>query len=244
MTALRMIVAAVDFSDASARALAVAGSLAEACQARLTLLHAESIEAPVYFTTEQLGDLVRQRRASRAAVEDSVARFGRVYTAAPFSVAVHDDTPIEAIVHASAAADLVVIGTHDRHGPARWWLGSVAERALQEVSKPLLIVRSAIRDPIGELFARVVVHATAGTSGHQALEYARALVDRCGGAVHDERGMDIEEALRRTRATLVITASAHQGHASGASNDAERLLRSCTVPILFVPEFTEGGTSS
>jgi hypothetical protein len=46
----RSIVAAVDFGEASARAVAAAGTIADRCRASLTLLHAELLEAPPYFT--------------------------------------------------------------------------------------------------------------------------------------------------------------------------------------------------
>ena len=36
-----------------------------------------------------------------------------------------------AIVEASRGVDLIVMGTHGRRGPSRWWLGSVAERVVQ-----------------------------------------------------------------------------------------------------------------
>jgi hypothetical protein len=48
------ILVAVDFGEASARAVAVGGALAAHCGATLRLLHAEPFEAPPYFTPEQI----------------------------------------------------------------------------------------------------------------------------------------------------------------------------------------------
>ena len=60
---IQSILVAVDFGDASARAVAAGGAIAAHCPgAALRLLHAESIEAPAYFTAEQVGDLERQLR--------------------------------------------------------------------------------------------------------------------------------------------------------------------------------------
>jgi len=42
---------------------------------------------------------------------------------------------------ASTDADLVIVGTHDRKGLARWVLGSIAERVAREVACPVFIVR-------------------------------------------------------------------------------------------------------
>jgi nucleotide-binding universal stress UspA family protein len=223
--------------------VAVAGFITQACQGTLTLLHAESIDAPLYFTNEQLGHLERERRASRTAAQAAVARFGQEHTATPFSVAVVDGTPGEAIAEASAAADLIVMGTHGRHGPARWWLGSVAERAIHDLPKPLLVVRSEIPQPIESLLARIVVLADRRASGDQTLEYVRSLAARCGGAVFDERGAPIEEALERTGATLVVVPAPRPGNGNWTGRYAELVVRCCAAPVLFIPELSAGGTS-
>jgi nucleotide-binding universal stress UspA family protein len=244
ISAPTVVLAAIDFSDASARAIAVAGFIARACDARLTLLHAESIEAPVYFTTEQLDGLERQRRASRAAVEASVARFGREHTPTSFSVIVREQPPMEAILGASASADLVVMGTHGRHGPARWWLGSLAEKVSQDISKPLLVVRADLHEPLDALFARAVVLGASRSAGSAAKDYARVLAACCRGATFDERGIPVEQALDRSRPTIAVVARPHGRNEPHAADDAGRLLaRSRTMPLLFVPEFPEGGTS-
>jgi nucleotide-binding universal stress UspA family protein len=240
MTPPRAVVAAIDFSDASARAVAVAGFIAQACKGSLTILHAESTDAPVYFTAGQLDDLERHRRASRAAVEASVARFGREHTSMPFSVVVDDRAPGDAIVRAAASADLVVMGTNGRRGPARWWLGSVAERAIHDVTRPVLVVRTDVPGPLETLFTRIVVHAESTASGRPALQYAQALASCGGGTVFDERGAPIEQALDRSHATIAILARPHPRNPPWTSSHAERVVRCCAVPMLFVPEPSEG----
>ena len=242
MKALQSVLAAVDFSEPSAHAVAVAGFIAQVCHARLTLLHAEAVEAPVYFTAEQLDHLERERRVNRAAVEASVARFGHEHTPSGFAVVLHDEPPAAAVVHASASADLVVMGTHGRQGPARWWLGSVAERAVHDIWKPLLIVRSEVT-PLDTLFARILVYGDSRSSGGQAVEHARSFAAQCGGTVFDERGVAIEEALDRTHATIVIAATPNPRTALWMWRYVERIVHSCTVPLLFVPELTQGEAS-
>jgi nucleotide-binding universal stress UspA family protein len=229
MTAPRVL-AAVDFSDASARAVAVAGYLSQVCEGRLTLLHAESIDAPLYFTSEQLDHLERERQASRAAAQEAVARFGREHTPTSFSVDILDQAPLDAIVHASTTADLVVMGTHGRHGPARWWLGSVAERALHDIAKPLLIVRSELPPSVETLLARMVVLAENRLSGAKALEYAQSIAA-------------LDEALERTGATLVVVPSPRPGNGHWPGRYAELVVRCCAAPVLFIPELSEGASS-
>lgn len=47
------------------------------------------------------------------------------------------------ILQAAHDHDLVVMSTHGRSGPSRWWFGSVAETVLRHCDRPLYVVRSA-----------------------------------------------------------------------------------------------------
>lgn len=238
------VLAAVDFGDASARAVALGGSIAEQCGVTtFRLLHAGTIEAPPYFTANQIDALERQRQTTRAQAEHYLSRFGRQHTRRPFATVVDDRSPIDAILHESTGADLIVMGTHGRHGPKRWWLGSVAERVLREVTRPLLIVRAEMADPADALFERVLVHAAAPLPGAISLQFARNLAGCVGGEVFDGRGGSIEPALVDTRATLLIVAAPLPRTANWLSSYGEPLVRFCTVPILFVPEVNQGASS-
>jgi nucleotide-binding universal stress UspA family protein len=243
--AIHSIVVAVDFGGAAARAVAVGGAIAARRPgATLRLLHAESIEAPVYFTSEQVDDLERQRRAITSQAEQYLARFGRQHTRAPFVATVDRQPPAESILGAATSADLVVMGTHGRHGPKRWWLGSVAERVLRETQRPLLIVRESGADRLStepnHVFDRVLVHSAAGLRGDGVLAFARELAADFGGTVTDERHGLVEPALERTDATLLAAAVPEPRSAAWTSNYGELLVRYCTVPILFVPEINQG----
>lgn len=243
---IRSILVAVDFGEASARAVAVGGAIAARCRdASLRLLHAESIEAPAYFTSEQIDDLERQRHTITSQAEQFVSRFGRQHTAVPFIATVDRRQPSEAIVAAAASVDLVVMGTHGRHGLQRWWLGSVAERVLRETCTPLLVIRASdvghsATTPSDHLFDRIVVHAAAPLPGNRVLAFARVLAACFEGVISDERQGAIEPALERTHATLLAAAVPAPRSAAWTSNYGEPLLRYCTVPILFVPERNEG----
>jgi quercetin dioxygenase-like cupin family protein len=58
-------------------------------------------------------------------------------------VVVAHGEPWKAIVEEAERGDvdLVVVGTHDRTGPSRWLLGSVAEKVVRECACPVLTVR-------------------------------------------------------------------------------------------------------
>ena len=122
-TVPQSVLVAVDFSEASGRAAASGGVIADRCGAVLRLLHAETTDVPPYFTPAQIEPLGRQQRATRAHVEQALSQFGRQHTHRAFSSVVEDRSPIEAILHEARGVDLVVVGTHGRPGLKRWWLG-------------------------------------------------------------------------------------------------------------------------
>lgn len=238
------VLAAVDFGEASARAVAIAGLVAERCEgATLRLLHVEAAEAPVYFTPEQVEALERQRQSTRAQAERFLTQFSSHHTRFRSSAIVDEGSPSEVILRESTTADFVVMGTHGRRGPKRWWLGSVAERVLREVRRPLLIVRADMAGTVDAVFSRVLVHATRPHDGAGALDYARRLAARFNGDVVDGRGEAVEAAVAAARATLLAVTAPWPRTSSWLSHDGDALMRLCTVPILFVPETIQGASS-
>jgi nucleotide-binding universal stress UspA family protein len=243
-TVPRSVLTAVDFGEASARAVAVAGLVADRCgAAMLRLLHAETTDAPAYFTPDQIETLERQRQATRTQAERFLAQFGRKHTHHPLTAVVEEASPGDAILRESLTSDLVVMGTHGRHGPRRWWLGSVAERVLREVQQPLLIVRKDMPGPVESVFSRVLVHAAAPLVGAVTLEYARQLAACFSGEVIDGRYQLIEPALTAARATLLVVAAPLPRNSTWLADYGEPLVRFCTVPILFVPDTNQGASS-
>jgi nucleotide-binding universal stress UspA family protein len=241
MPAPHTILAAVDFGDASARAVEAAGMIAQRCRvATFRLLHAESMEAPAYFTSEQVARLEQQRRAMHTQAEQFLSTFGRRHTRVPFATVVDALPPADAILRESAGADLIVMGTHGRRGPERWWLGSVAERVLRASTRPLLVLKASASPD--RLFDRILVDARPPLSGDRALQYARDFAACFGGQIVDGRHDPIETTIARARATLVV-AAIPEPHSAALSHDREGLLRFSDVPILFVPETVQGATT-
>lgn len=230
------LLVAVDFGDASARAVALAGAIAGHCHASLRLLHAETLEAPLYFTSEQIESLEAQRRNTRHQAEQFLAKFGRTHTAHPFKTEIADHTAVDAILRAASTADLVVMGTHGRRGARRWWLGSVAERVLREAGRPLLIVRAETPALADAAFHRALVHAAAPLKGDRALEYARMLAPCFSGEVVDARFRPVEAAIASDSASLLVAAAPVPATSQWLADYGEPLVRQCHVPILFVPD--------
>lgn len=232
MSRINTILVPVDFGDASARAIAAAGVLARQSGATLQLLHAEPLEAPAYFTHEQLDAIEHQRSRMRAQAEAFLTRFGKAHTSSPFTSIIDDQPPAEAILRRARAADLVVMGTHGRRGPSRWWLGSVTERMLHHLERPLLVVKAG--DAVDGLFSHILVQATQPLKGDVALDWARALAGAFGGAATDARTGEPHVDLGR--ATLLVVAAPSSYQAVWLSNTGEPLITRAGVPVLFAPE--------
>ena len=231
-TDIQRILVPVDFSEASARAIEVGGAVARHAHAELHLLHAEALEAPVYFTHEQVEGLAAQRRALQHQAEAFLATFGRRHTSSVFTATVETKPPTEAILESAGGVDLVVMGTHGRRGPSLWWLGSVAERVLREIDTPLLVVHAG--DEPQSNFARVCVCAEPEARGDRALALAKALAAPVTGIVTDRRGPLPADA--DADATLLAVAAPHAGDRIARSRVAVSRIRTRAGSVLFVPE--------
>lgn len=219
----------VDFGDASARAVQTAAALAGRLGAEVRLLHAETLEAPPYFTLDQMASLRRQRVAARAKAKRFLEEFGQANGLAMAEAAVEDGPPAPVILTNAAGADLVVMGTHGRRGPSRWWLGSVAERVVHESPVPALVVREGRMDSPETYFKRPLVVAPGQTFSDQARRVAEGLSSAFGGEVADAVARCEGDLARNNAATLIVVARPQVGDVT------ERWLRNCALPMLFVP---------
>ena len=230
----KTVLVAVDFGEASARALALGGVMALAFGARLRALHAERFEPPPYFTIEQIARLEAERRASQAAAAAHLARFAAQASTYRVEPMIVDEPPVEAVLDGSAGADLIVVGTHGRRGPGRWWLGSVAERIVRGATIPVLVTRAAATAP-GDVFERLVlVH-----DGTEADPNTRACVARLatvgGGSVIDAGSVTQCDAGVMKGASLVVVATSKPRHSGGITDSIAKVLGACERPVLFIP---------
>ena len=138
--AFTRILLAVDFDEPSAAALRSAAALAGAVGGEVTVLHAASIEMPPYFTDSQAEALEAERRETRDRCAASLKDFAAQQTTRPVVTAVEEGPAADVILRLAPAFDLIVVGTHRRHAPARWWLGSVAEAVVRAAPVPVLVV--------------------------------------------------------------------------------------------------------
>lgn len=145
---LSKILAPVDYSDASAKALGYAGLLAERHQAALHVLHVlddkDLLELPQ--VAEQPD---KQLSAYRRELKKSSSEHLHEFVAARLPASV---TPEYLLAHGAPwqmidsnakrlDADLIVLGSVGRGGLAGLFLGNTAERVLAAARRPLLIVK-------------------------------------------------------------------------------------------------------
>jgi nucleotide-binding universal stress UspA family protein len=144
MRSITRILIPTDFSDSADEALAYALTLAGQVGATARLVHvfddpdAVGLYSEVYVPmppetrAEILAD-VRRRLTARATAAGHESLPTEVLTGAP----------ARAIVDAAKEhqCDLIVMGTHGRHGMAHLLLGSVAERVVRTAACPVLVVR-------------------------------------------------------------------------------------------------------
>lgn len=229
------IVVPVDFGNASARAIALAGQLSAACGGDLLLLHAELFDVPPYFTPDQISTLEREREVARRRADEYLRTFGRSHTPHPFRTTVVEGPAVDVILHTTRSADLVVMGTHGRRGVSRWWLGSVAERVLRDSRHPVVVVHEemAVMSP-----NPVVVVTTAGDTTRDALvdAYGRSLAACLQGRVAVVPAERQQETVKAVDAALVVSISPWPGGGATHVREAERLIRGCARPVLFVPD--------
>ncbi|HET9268955.1 MAG TPA: universal stress protein, partial [Vicinamibacterales bacterium] len=138
------IVAAVDFSPASAHAAAFAMSLAEEADAHLTLVHALDLPPAVetWIVESEAGStrLQQWRQAASRRLDDLVPPDARTYCHVEERVEAGPASRVILDVAAERHAGLIVIGAHSRSPLERMFVGSTAQRVVRQAACPVLIV--------------------------------------------------------------------------------------------------------
>jgi len=229
----KTVLVGVDFGDASARALAIAGVVASGFKARLRVIHAERFEPPAYFTVEQIVQLEGERRAAQAATTAHLTRFAIGAAGHAVEAVVVDAPPVDAILSESALADLIVLGTHGRRGPGRWWLGSVAERVVRAAMAPVLVTRAASASSQA-VFERLVLVQDGTDADADAQLCAEYFATLAGGTVAIAGPLNVCDAAAFQQASLVVMATPRDRTTWAFADAVGRVLGTCDRPVLFI----------
>jgi len=138
MIVLKHILVATDFGPAADAALTYGRALAHSFGATLHVMHV----AENFFLRPTVGDphalkaVVARRLEERLTAEDRTSLHAH-------AVLETSDHPADTIAGYAKDAniDLIVIGTHGRHGISHLLVGSVAERVVRTASCPVLTVK-------------------------------------------------------------------------------------------------------
>lgn len=146
MIALKNILVATDFGEASDAALAYGRALARTFDATLHVLHVTEdiyrrLAADTYIAT--MPDLQKEIDESARKRLDALLIDNDPTPLPTKPVVVTAAAPALAIVNyaSTARVDLIVVGTHGRGAIAHLLMGSVAERVIRTAPCPVLIVR-------------------------------------------------------------------------------------------------------
>lgn len=230
----KTVLVGVDFGDASARALAIAAVVAAGFNARLRVLHAERFEPPPYFTLEQIARLEAERHAAQAAAVAHLAQFANAAPKYLADAIVADEPPVDALLHDSVTTDLIVLGTHGRRGPARWWLGSVAERVVRAAAVPVLVTRAATTAPHA-VFERVVLIQDGTGADASAVTCAEHFAGLARGSVTQAGPLAACDAATLQPASLLMMPTPSDRTSWIFSDAVARILGGCDRPVLFIP---------
>ena len=138
----RKILIAVDREPLSARAAELGMELASSLQAEVAFVHAiiPGLEQAPGITPHEL--LAEAEQEAREVIAGFSKHLPHGQQHKEF---IHTGKPAVEIVRAAKEweADMIVIGSHGRHGIGRALLGSVAEEVMRHAACPVLVVRSS-----------------------------------------------------------------------------------------------------
>ncbi len=181
---LRNILCPLDFSEFSARAFDCAQSLARHYQGTLFAFHVvQSVFSayPTYINPDVVDEVSRGLRTFAAdEMRDFLENHTQPGVRIESQVQEGDITDTILALALARQADLIVMGTHGRHGLDHLLLGSVTEKVLRKSRCPVLAVRAPLVPPAGPpgaevRFARILFCVDFSAHSEAGLGYALSL---------------------------------------------------------------------
>lgn len=151
MSKTRTILLPIDFGDTATVAARAASRMAEALDASIVALYADSFLPPVAYADIPVAWYSENVDELKTAAGDKLSTFlrenvSKAVTVIPRIVA---DTPVHAILSITNTEpiDMIVMGTHGRSGWRRALLGSITESVIHEADVPVLTIRHSEAEP-------------------------------------------------------------------------------------------------
>jgi universal stress protein A len=141
MMPVHTILHPTDFSEQSRCAFQMACSVARDCGAHLVVVHVMQPMA-VFFGD---GLVPPHPEGYEEEIGSNLIRLHRA-VGLPVVHLLESGEPVEEILRVAheSHVDLIILGTHGRHGPRRMLMGGVAERVMRAAPCPVMMVKSPI----------------------------------------------------------------------------------------------------
>jgi nucleotide-binding universal stress UspA family protein len=142
----RRVLISIDDSDSSQAALEHGIKLAHDQQADVRIIHIIDTQSLYTYEGIDIGSILAAwRRVGQAVLDHAVVQAQQAGAAVVSSTLLETEgRRIPSVIVAEAerwSADLIVLGTHGRHGIDRLLMGSVAEGVVRTAPVPVLLIR-------------------------------------------------------------------------------------------------------
>lgn len=233
-SAFRRIVLPLDGSPVAERALPYAAALAQLVGAPLHLvrvidpIHPDSITGNLLAADALALELWLE--GERVAAREYLERVqGNLQDAqVPVTVACQEGPTVDTLLAMTQPGDLLVMATHGRGGPARWFLGSTAEAVIRHATVPVFLVRADESVPSQLVVSRIVVPLDGSARSEEALPMARDLARRLDIPVHLVTVIDVSKIAALDIAVSAVSADRLEDNLIQMFTEAENhLARAC-----------------
>lgn len=163
------------------------GSRSAEAAARHGLVIAEAFDASVHVISVT-GGKERGERLAKAQARDAISTLEKLFeqeSDLSFQSVIERGSPYEAILSYASEndVDLVVMGTHGRHGLSRVLIGSVTERVVRLSNDPVLAVPPHAIGREQEGYDRILIPTDGSPAATAAVEHGISIAERLGASV-------------------------------------------------------------
>lgn len=232
MIEIRRILCPVDFSDYSRRALDHAVALARWYESTVTVFNVcPLVPAMAYAPGTPMLPVTVPSPGDLDALVASMTRFAESEAGAnvPMQFEVGEGDAAHEILERAAVlpSDLIVMGTHGRHGFDRLVLGSVTEKVIRKAGCPVLTVPPGTAEavPAAPLFKRILCAVDFSEASLKALDYATSLAEEADAHLMVAHVVEVTPAPHSPPEGSLEARSLGAYVAAAAQDRAERLQR-------------------
>lgn len=246
---IQRILIPTDMSDFATLALDYGLLFRDKLGAQITLLYAEEFEfllTAEYPLAYYFDNTIAAKNHALELLRNYARR--KIDDMAGVRTLVLDSSPSRAIVQTAddIRADLIIMGTHGRHGLRGTLLGSVTERVLRETARPLLtVIPHRLPSDRNVAIRKILCPVNYTPIAQHALEYATSFANIFGAELfethipEDRDGDPAERILKMAddmAADLIVLGAQHTrfSDATVIGTTTERITRFAKQPVLTV----------